>query len=126
MKAITIKEPYASLIINGHKKYEFRTWKTNYRGKILIHAGLTFDEKNRERFKELNLDYSKGEIIGEAEIIDCKLIDEEFHKELLKENYLVYKSCRIGEYAFCLKNVKKYKKGIPYKGKLGLWNYDEI
>lgn len=39
MKALTIKEPWASLIINGYKKYEFRSWKTNYRGKVLIHAG---------------------------------------------------------------------------------------
>ena len=38
MKALTIKEPWASLIINGYKKYKFRSWKTHYRGKILIHT----------------------------------------------------------------------------------------
>ncbi len=32
MKGLTIKEPWASLIVNGYKKYEFRSWKTNYRG----------------------------------------------------------------------------------------------
>ena len=37
MKALTIKEPWATLIIEGYKEYEFRSWKTNYRGKILIH-----------------------------------------------------------------------------------------
>lgn len=36
MKVLTIKEPWASLIINGYKMYEFRSWKTKYRGKILI------------------------------------------------------------------------------------------
>lgn len=36
MKVITIKQPFASLIVENIKKYEFRTWKTNYRGKILI------------------------------------------------------------------------------------------
>ena len=36
MKVLTIKEPYASLIINGYKMYEFRSWKTNYRGKIIM------------------------------------------------------------------------------------------
>ena len=35
MKVLTIREPWVSLIINGYKKYEFRSWKTNYRGKIL-------------------------------------------------------------------------------------------
>ena len=35
MKAITIKQPFASLIAAGLKEYEFRTWKTSYRGEIL-------------------------------------------------------------------------------------------
>lgn len=39
MKAITIKQPWATLIAKGYKEYEFRTWKTKYRGDILIHAG---------------------------------------------------------------------------------------
>lgn len=39
MKVITIKQPWATLIAKGYKEYEFRTWKTNYRGDILIHAG---------------------------------------------------------------------------------------
>lgn len=39
MKVITIKQPWATLIAKGYKEYEFRTWKTKYRGDILIHAG---------------------------------------------------------------------------------------
>ena len=39
MKAITILQPYASLIVAGHKKYETRSWDTPYRGKIAIHSG---------------------------------------------------------------------------------------
>ena len=38
MKALTIKEPWATLIIEGYKEYEFRSWQTKYRGKIYIHA----------------------------------------------------------------------------------------
>lgn len=59
MKALTIKEPWATLIIEGYKEYEFRSWKTNYRGKILIHAGLT--NENISKFDVYNLEYSKGE-----------------------------------------------------------------
>ena len=81
MKALTIKEPWASLIINGHKEYEFRSWKTNYRGKILIHAGLSKDKNNIKRFKGYNLDYGQGEIIGEATITDCIKVDEKFIKD---------------------------------------------
>jgi len=39
MKAITIHQPYASLIACGAKIYETRSWATKYRGKIAIHAG---------------------------------------------------------------------------------------
>ena len=123
MKALTIKEPWASLIINGYKEYEFRSWKTNYRGKILIHAGMS--NENISKFDIYNLEYSKGEIIGEAEIVDCILVTEEFNNELLKKNSLVYgKTNHTSTYAWKLTNIKKYDKKIPCKGKLGLWNYE--
>ena len=123
MKALTIKEPWASLIINGYKEYEFRSWKTNYRGKILIHAGMS--NENISKFDIYNLEYSKGEIIGEAEIVDCILVTEEFNNELLKKNSLVYgKTNHTSTYAWKLTNIKKYDKKIPCKGKLGLLNYE--
>lgn len=116
MKALTIKEPWASLIINGYKKYEFRSWKTNYRGKILIHAGLSFDQKNKDRFKKYNLDYAKGEIIGEATLTDCIKVDEKFLEKLRKEDPIIYKTSGFNEqYAFKLENIKKYKKEFLVK-----------
>ncbi len=123
MKAITIKEPWASLIVHGFKKYEFRNWKTNYRGKILIHAGLS--KENIDKFSDYNLDISSGEIIGEAVITDCILVSKEFDDELRKINSLVYENNHVGLYAFKLENVKKYDKRIKIKGKLGLWNFDK-
>lgn len=45
MKAITIKQPWATLIAKDYKEYEFRTWKTKYRGDILIHAGKEIEKK---------------------------------------------------------------------------------
>lgn len=90
MKVLTIKEPWASLIINGYKEYEFRSFKTNYRGKILIHAGLTLEKNNTIKFNNYNLDYGKGEIIGEAYITDCILVDDEFENKLYSIDSLVY------------------------------------
>lgn len=51
MKVITIKEPFASLVADGIKKVETRSWKTNYRGEIYIHAGLTKVPEQDERIK---------------------------------------------------------------------------
>ena len=126
MKALTIKEPWASLIINGYKKYEFRSWKTKYRGKILIHAGMSLEKDAAKRFSEYNLEYYKGAIIGEAIITDCILVDTKFNEELRKINPLVYaRSNHVETYAWKLENIKKYDKPIYIKGKLGLWNYEE-
>lgn len=43
MKAITIQQPWASLVASGNKLYETRSWPTNYRGPIAIHAGKQID-----------------------------------------------------------------------------------
>ena len=126
MKVLTIKEPWASLIINGYKEYEFRSWKTNYRGKILIHAGLTLESDVADRFSIYNINYNMGNIIGEATLVDCIKVDENFNQELIKINPIVYaKSNHVETYAWKLENIKKYEKPIPIKGKLGLWNYEE-
>ena len=125
MKALTIKEPWASLIIEEYKKYEFRSWKTKYRGKILIHAGLGVEKDMMERFKNYDINIKPGYIIGEATISDCILVDEEFNKELRKINPIVYgKSNHTETYAWKIENVKKNDNPIPCKGKLGLWNYE--
>lgn len=126
MKALTIKEPWASLIIEEYKKYEFRSWKTKYRGKILIHAGLSVEKDMLKRFKDYDININPGYIIGEATITDCILVDEEFNCELRNIDPVVYgRSNHTETYAWKLENVVKYEKPIPYKGKLGLWNYCE-
>jgi len=125
MKVLTIREPWASLIINGYKKYEFRSWKTNYRGKILIHAGLNIEKDMLNRFKDYDIECVKGAIIGEAEIVDCILVDEKFNEELRNIDPIVYgRSNHVENYAWKLENIRKYDSPIYIKGKLGLWNYE--
>ena len=127
MKVLTVKEPWASLIINGYKKYEFRSWKTSFRGKVLIHAGKSVEKNNLALFNDYNLDYSFGYIIGEVELEDCILIDDKIQEELERSNKLVYgRSKHVGLYAWKLGNIVKYKKKdrIKVNGKLGLWNLE--
>lgn len=127
MKTITIKQPYASLIAAGIKKYEFRTWKSNYRGKLLIHAGKGIDKKAMEKFKNYNLEYPSGCIIAICDMVDCVKIDEETREMLLKENELVYGKAAMDKsfdgYGFRLENVKMIEE-IPVKGALSFWEYD--
>ena len=127
MKVITIKQPFASLIAEGIKEYEFRTWKTKYRGEILIHAGKGIDKKAMEKFKKYNLDYPSGCIIAKANLCDCLKIDDDVRNILKEKNSLVYSNVINHKdwegYGFKLKNIEKIKP-IPLLGKLSLWDYE--
>lgn len=126
MKVLTIKQPWASLIVNGYKKYEFRSWKTNYRGKILIHAGLSTDKDMLKRFENYDLDYIKGAIIGEALLVDCIKVDNDFNNYLTNINPIIYgRRSHVGMYAWKIENIEKYDIPIYTKGKLGLWTYEK-
>ncbi len=51
MKALSIRQPWAWLVANGHKDIENRDWATNFRGRFLIHAAksMTRDEYEEAR-----------------------------------------------------------------------------
>lgn len=125
MKVLTIKQPWATLIINGYKRFEFRSWYTKYRGELLIHAGKSVDKEAMKRLdKYLDCDIPIGKIIGKVNIVDCIKLDEELKKKLLLENADIYKNSEIGSFAFEIENVVKFENEIEVNGKLGLWNYD--
>ena len=109
MKAISIKQPWASLIVHGIKDIENRTWATKYRGKVLIHASGTwfkYPENDRTlgnlftdaQWEKIRENYDKNlysilepkaiidrlptsAIIGEVEIIDCVINHESIWAE---------------------------------------------
>lgn len=127
MKVITIKQPFASLIAAGLKEYEFRTWKTKYRGEIFIHAGKGIDKKAMKKFEEYGLEYPSGCIIAKANLSDCIKVDDELRRVLFEKNPKVYNSIikhvEWDGYGFKLDNVEKIEP-IPAKGKLSIWEID--
>ena len=127
MKAITIKQPFASLIANGLKEYEFRTWKTAYRGEILIHAGKSIDKRAMEKFSFYDLEYPTGCIIAQATLTDCVPISDAVKDELRSRNYLIYSGTTEDPnwqgYGFKLENIKKMDPQYT-RGMLGLWEYE--
>ncbi len=129
MKVLTIKQPWATLIAKGYKEYEFRTWKTKYRGDILIHAGKSIDKKALDRFKNLNLEYPVGQIIAKANITDCIKVDNKLRNILAQKDPILYKgvinktSNDWDGYGFKLENIQEIEP-IYINGKLNLWNYE--
>lgn len=71
MRVITLKQPWATLVAEGLKKYEFRSWKYGYRGELLIHAGKGIDEDAMKKFENLNLKYPQSRIVAKVRILDC-------------------------------------------------------
>ena len=127
MKVLTIKQPFATLIAEGLKEYEFRTWKTKYRGEVLIHAGKGIDKKAMEKYKHLNLTYPTGCIIAKATITDCVKIDDNARKMLSSKNSIIYSSIiedsNWNGYGFRLEDIEKINP-IPASGKLSFWEFD--
>ena len=126
MKVITLKQPWATLVAEGLKKYEFRSWQTSYRGEILIHAGKAVDKEYIKKFEHLNLKYPKSRIIAKATIEDCIKLNSEINKNIIGENELIYghNPAREG-FAWKLGNIEKINIEKEINGKLGIWNYEE-
>ncbi len=81
MKALSIRQPWAWLIVNGHKAIENRSWPTKFRGRFLIHAGkgMTRDEYEETRDFAALLgvkipeahELERGGIVGVATVTGC-------------------------------------------------------
>lgn len=113
IRVITLKQPWASLVAEGLKKYEFRNMNYSYRGKILIHAGKGIDKEAMEVVKKYNLDYPQSKIIAEVEIVDCIKVDTKFNKMIDNLNSPVYGKKERTGYAWKLDNIKKQIIIIP-------------
>ncbi len=119
MKVLSLKQPFAELILQGRKTIELRKWNTHFRGKFLIHASKKPDKKSMIEFGFKNLPC--GFILGEAEIIGVKKYENK--KDFAKDKGKHLASEDWGNYGFILKNVKRIKS-IPAKGKLMFWNFE--
>lgn len=130
MKVLSLKEPFATLIKNGIKTIETRSWKTNYRGKLYIHASSTKMPKEYKNNKELMAlvneeDLNYGTIICSCELVDCIEMTNEFVNNIKnnrKNEYITGKYSQ-GRYAWILKNIEVLDNPIKAKGHLGIWNF---
>jgi hypothetical protein len=80
MKTLSVKAWWAWALIHGSKRVENRTWRTNYRGSLAIHASLNRRgfKSDREFFPELPAiaDLEFGAVIGTLELLDCIPLDQ--------------------------------------------------
>ena len=134
MKMITLWEPYASAIALGYKRYETRSWTTNYRGIIGIHASKKKTGELRQRvdyladwfpdeFSYLYYDdLPFGCVVAACRLVACHRAEDVRNK--IPELEFALGDYSDGRYAWELELVKLPDKPIPAVGKQGLWNWE--
>lgn len=110
MKAICIQQPWAWLIVSGHKDIENRSWPTKVRGRVAIHAGKKIDPAGIDFAKSRGIQLpevlSLGGIIGEAVISDCVSSHDS--------------PWFFGPYGFVISSAK-FSPFVPMPGRLGFF-----
>ena len=126
MKCLSLKQPFADLVIDGKKTIELRGWNTKFRGTLLIQASMKPDVSACERRKIDAKILVVGAIIGKVELYDVKEYknNKEFVRD--KEEHLALNdiSDYNYKYGFLLKNAVRFDKPMPLKGKLGIFDTD--
>jgi hypothetical protein len=72
LKCLSLKQPYAELLISGKKTIELRNWTTKFRGKFLIHASKKVDKERSESLGINHQNLIRGALIGTANLYDIK------------------------------------------------------
>ena len=113
MRALTIRQPWSSLIVAGIKDVENRSWRTNHRGPLLIHAGTGRDPVEGWRVKEVArlADIPRGTLIGLVDVVGCV-------------NDSPSRWARPAQWHWELANARPLRRPIPLRGRLGLFDVD--
>lgn len=121
MKALTLHQPWASLIVDGVKKIETRPKPWYFVGPVAIHAGLHVDRIACAQFGYDPDTIVRGAVLGTAD--KTGLIH--FENGLLGPNFVAdpYGDFTPGRYGYPLANVVKFVKPIPARGKQGFWDW---
>lgn len=136
MKALSLKQPWASLLAGGEKRVETRAWKTQERGRIAIHASKGFEDFERDLVitspfvvSMIRLGFNRaddlplGAIIGVGTLRD--MWPAQTIKRTLNDKELAFGNYEMGRWAWVFADLCMFKKPIPCRGMPGLWPVPE-
>jgi hypothetical protein len=155
MKALSIMQPWATLIAQGAKRIETRSWTTSYRGPLAIHAskglpgwvadvvrsepqftaalGNLFDARGR-----VLGDFTRGCIIATCQLVSVKFIGANaegwdwigptgrLFSYPITDTERAFGDYTPGRYAWLLADVLPLDAPVPAKGALGLWEWEVL
>lgn len=139
MKALSLTQPWATLVAIGEKAIETRSWATAYRGPLLIHAASGFpNEARRFALASPCVDLLRlhgclpiqslpfGCLVAVADLVDVRQIPVQDtwpsrFDAAAQEHEAAFGDYRAGRYAWLLANVRPLPAPVPCRGALGLW-----
>jgi hypothetical protein len=116
MKALSVRQPWASLIADGEKTIEVRSWPTHHRGPLLICSSSKPDADHALQDDQgMAIDLPLGMLLAEVDISDCRPLTPDDLHDACRENWSP------GLWAWILTNPRHIDP-IPVKGRLGLFD----
>jgi len=135
MKALTLTQPWATLVAIGAKKIETRSWNTSYRGPLAIHAAAgkyvddyllmkiePFYSALRDAGIESRLQIPLGGVVAICNLVQVDSIKDGYEKHITY-NERSFGDYTAGRFAWILKNVVPLSEPFAAKGSLGLWEW---
>ncbi len=123
MKALSFRQPWAELILQGRKTLDLRTYSSHYRGLLAIHASKTIE---REACLRYGLDPKKltiGGIVGVVELTDVIPLTKTDYDNRQVE-HLTGRPYQKQMYGWVLRNPQRLPEMVPIRGQMRLFNVD--
>ncbi len=123
MRCLSLTQPWASLIANGVKRIETRSWGTAYRGALAIHAAKSID---REACRNFGYDFTslpRGCVLCTCQLVECFQFNSETVAEFIETREFECGDFEFGRWGWRLREVKSLPVPVPAIGHLGLWEW---
>lgn len=136
MKAITLHQPWASLLVLGEKRLETRSWATRHRGLLAVHAAaripphaLALMQSNaifRRVARRRDLDPERlplGAVLGVVRLLDCRPADAPALAPLRDAQERAFGDFAPGRHAWLVEVAEVFDPPRPARGYPGLWDW---
>lgn len=130
IKAISLYQPWASLMSLGAKHFETRSWGTRYRGLVIICASKTIEVDWRNvafiaAMREAGIENPNklplGMALGIGELVGSFKAETVYPH--ISESERLFGNYADGRFALEVRNMKAFVKPVPVRGQLGLWDW---
>jgi hypothetical protein len=137
MKALTLWQPWAEAIARRLKPHETRSWGTDYRGPLAIHAGKNFPPAAMQQCELMGWGASRAssDLIFSAVICTCTLVDcfqlthanwyEKLGRDFQHDPAYKWGNYDFGRFVWVLQNVRRLRAPAYCSGQRQLWNWSE-